>query len=196
MDRAWLARSPSMLRAAGSLARASSWRLGRETATRSSWRAGPLSRLAVPLVAFVYFTGEERWRRAQLLSHTRSIPGIATPVERVAAVQRDIERLRRVLAQATAVVVPTDYVRGQLAALVDPPQATKVLVAYHGVDPAVFPPRAEGWGAGGPWLHVSRTAVPFAGCKNVAWSARLLAAARLRGACQIVCVSDSDLTCY
>jgi glycosyltransferase involved in cell wall biosynthesis len=68
-----------------------------------------------------------------------------------------------------------------VSALLTPARAGKVLVAYHGCDPAVFHPRAEAWDGTGPWLHVSRCSVPNAVHKNFTWSCELVAAAVAAG---------------
>lgn len=133
--------------------------------------------LGVPVVSFVYFTVEERWYRAQFTSRTRSVAGLADAIERAELADRSFEVLRRVLERSQLVIVPTDYVRGQLAALADPPDATKVAVVYHGVDPQLFIKGPQPWQPGRTWLHVSRLSVPFAGHKNLAWSCEFLHAA-------------------
>jgi glycosyltransferase involved in cell wall biosynthesis len=134
--------------------------------------------LDLPVVSFVYFTAEERWYRAQFTSRTRAIPGLADDDERALLDDHGQEVLRRVVDRSELVVVPTDYVRGQLSALLAPPAATKIVVVYHGVDPATFGRRTEPWTPGGAWLHVSRLSIPFAGHKNLAWSCQLVRACR------------------
>lgn len=149
--------------------------------TRDGWvfdvAFAAADQLGVPVVSFVYFTAEERWYRSQFTSRTRSIAGLADDTERTELTEHGIVVLRRVLDRSHLVVVPTDYVRGQLSALVDPPDAAKVTVVYHGVDPGLFTRREQPWAPGATWLHVSRLSVPFAGHKNLAWSCELLRAA-------------------
>lgn len=134
--------------------------------------------LGLPVVSLVYFTAEERWFRAQFTSRTRSIAGLADPAQRQALDTEGVATLRGVLDRSAVVVVPTDYVKGQLSALVEPPDAAKIVTVYHGVDPKLFTPRREVWRPGGVWLHVSRLSVPFAGHKNAAWSCAFLRATR------------------
>jgi hypothetical protein len=75
------------------------------------------------------------------------------------------------------VAVPTEYVRGQLSALLSPAELAKVLVAFHGVDTQVFPAPPDPWDGSRPWRHVSRCAVPNATHKNFRWSCEFVRAA-------------------
>lgn len=150
--------------------------------TRDGWvfdlAFAAADQLGVPVVSFVYFTTEERWYRAQFTSRTRSVAGLADDTERSQLVESSLQVLRRVLDRSHLVIVPTDYVRGQLSGMVEPPDAAKIRVAYHGVAPDLFAPRPQPWEPGDTWLHVSRLSVPFAAHKNLAWSCELLRAAR------------------
>jgi glycosyltransferase involved in cell wall biosynthesis len=85
--------------------------------------------------------------------------------------------IRRVGAEFEVVVVPTEYVRGQFAHLLPAADLAKVVVVYHGTDAVVFPSRETPWTPDGPWLHVSRCAVPNALHKNFFWSCELVVAA-------------------
>ncbi len=148
--------------------------------TRDGWvfdvALAAAEELGLPAVSLVYFTAEERWYRAQFTSRSRSIAGLADAIERAALDTRGVATLRDVIERSALVVVPTDYVKGQLAALVEPPDATRIVTVYHGVDPELFARRDRPWGPDGAWLHVSRLSVPFAAHKNVAWSCEFLRA--------------------
>lgn len=137
--------------------------------------------LSRPAVAFYYHSADERWFRGQFTSRGAGVAGLAGPDERAAFDAAAMAAIRALGAAFDAVVVPTEYVRGQLSTLLPPAQAARLVVAYHGCDPAVFAPRAEAWDGIGPWLHVSRCSVPNAVHKNFTWSCELVAAAVAAG---------------
>jgi glycosyltransferase involved in cell wall biosynthesis len=149
--------------------------------------------LDLPVVSFVYFTAEERWFRSQFTSRTRSVAGVANEQEAALLQDSGITVLRDVMERSRAVIVPTDYVKGQLATLFDPTVMAKVAVVYHGVDTDLFTPGSGSWQRGGPWLHISRLSVPFAAHKNFSWSCEFLQAARsLQPICKLVVCGSGD----
>lgn len=131
----------------------------------------------VPSVAIYCHSGDERRYRGQFTSRGAGVPGVASRDERAEFETRSVETVRRIGTDYGAVVVPTEYVRGQLSALLSPAEMAKVLVAFHGADQEVFPPRPDPWDGTGPWLHVSRCAVPNATHKNFMWSCEFVRAA-------------------
>jgi len=135
----------------------------------------------IPAVAVYCHSGDERWYRSQFTARGAGIPGLASSEERADFETSGVETVRRVGAACSAVVVPTEYVRGQLSALLSPAEMAKVQVAFHGVDPEVFPARSDPWDGTGPWLHVSRCAVPNATHKNFMWSCEFVRAAAATG---------------
>lgn len=135
----------------------------------------------LPAVASYNHAADERRFRAQFTMRGAGVPGLADADE-AAAFDRDVvEAIQRMGASFDAVVVPTEYVRGQLSAVLSPADLAKVVVAYHGPSAEVFRPRQRAWTGEGPWLHVSRCAVPNALHKNFLWSCELVAAARSAG---------------
>lgn len=127
-----------------------------------------------PAVAFYYHSADERQFRSQFTARAPGVPGLASDKERVEFEAHAVGILRRLGRDFAAVVVPTEYLRGQLSAVLPPADMAKVVVAYHGVDPGAFPPRSAAWDGAGPWLHVSRCTVPNALHKNFLWSCELV----------------------
>jgi glycosyltransferase involved in cell wall biosynthesis len=129
---------------------------------------------SVPVLSFLFCPLEERWFRSQLANRTRGIIGWASEVEQKEFYATAVETVREVVAGSDRVVVPTQYMRGQLAGLVGGRPPTNVRVIYHGVDPATVPGRRTPWDPADPWLHVSRLAFPEALSKNFLWSCQFL----------------------
>lgn len=149
--------------------------------------------LTIPVVSFIYFTAEERWFRSQFTSRTRSIPGLADCEERSGLNADAVSVLERVLTSSEVVVVPTDYVKGQLSMLSCPTTAARTTTVYHGVDADLFSPRQTHWSAESGWLHISRLSVPFAAHKNFAWSCEFVRAAREeRPNCSLTFIGSGD----
>jgi glycosyltransferase involved in cell wall biosynthesis len=131
----------------------------------------------LPSVAIYSHAGDERWYRGQFTARGAGVAGLASPQERAEFEASGVETVRRLGADYPAVSVPTEYVRGQLSALLAPAEMAKVFVVFHGVDAERFPARSEPWDGTGPWLHVSRCAVPNATHKNFMWSCEFVRAA-------------------
>jgi glycosyltransferase involved in cell wall biosynthesis len=139
---------------------------------------GAAQACSVPLLSFVFCPLEERWFRSQLANRTRGIIGWASEAEQKEFISTTTDTLRQIVAGSDVVIVPTQYMRGQIAGLVGSPPPTNVRVIYHGVDPSTVAYRQRPWDPSGPWLHVSRLAFPEALSKNYLWSCQFLLRAR------------------
>lgn len=126
------------------------------------------------LVTYIHHAAEERWFRGQFATRLGPVLGPADADELRAfdAAAGDVHM--RAAADADLVVVPTNYVRAQLGAALDPPEMTRTVVAFAGPDPEVFTPRSEPWTPDGPWVHAGRAGMPNAWYKNFLWSCELL----------------------
>lgn len=139
---------------------------------------GAAAELDVAVISFVYFTAEERLYRSQFSSHTRSIPSIAGQDDSRTLLLDGEQVLRRVCEESALVVVPTQYLRGQLSSQLPMDLMSKVIVCYHGVDETLFASRGAAWIFNTEWLHVSRVSLPFAAHKNYFWTVEFLRLAR------------------
>ncbi|MGW4364105.1 glycosyltransferase [Nocardia takedensis] len=135
----------------------------------------------LPAVASYNHATDERRFRAQFTTRGAGVAALAD-AEEAAAFERDAEAvIRRIAVQFDAVVVPTEYVRGQFSALLSAADQARVVVAYHGTGAEMATPRPSPWTGEGPWLHVSRCAVPNALNKNFLWSCEFVVAALAAG---------------
>jgi glycosyltransferase involved in cell wall biosynthesis len=134
------------------------------------------ARIERPAVAFYCHAAEERRYRSQYTSRVPGVPAVASAAERDAFEAEAVAVIRSLGRDFGALVVPTEYLRGQFSAVLPAEDMAKVLVAYTGPDTAAFPARGGPWTGDGPWLQVARCAVPNALHKNFTWSCELIRA--------------------
>lgn len=127
----------------------------------------------VPVVSFIYNSLNERIFRAQLASRSPYLLGLASEAEQHEFLRQTREDLRAILHDSDVVVVPTDYMRGEMAGVLEDKLATNIVVNFHGVPTRefVFEERAQ---YRGRLLHLSRMMYPQALSKNYLWSCRLI----------------------
>jgi glycosyltransferase involved in cell wall biosynthesis len=127
--------------------------------------------LSIPVVSCHFNSVNERLFRAQLANRTNFLIGVASPDERAEFAHSTTEALRRIVRRSAAVVVPTDYMRGEVSGVCGDDFSPNTLVSFHGVPAEKFQYVTRP-GYRGRLLHLSRMMYPQALSKNYLWSAR------------------------
>jgi len=129
-------------------------------------------KLGIPLVSFVYFTKEESDWRSKFKT-IDNIPDCDSGEEYQKEYMDNFRKIcDEIINESNLVIVPTEYVRGQLVSCTDYKNYDKIKVCYHGIyESEHMQQNFNKWMMGEPsYVHASRLKHPQSIDKGIYWT--------------------------